>query len=149
MTKRIVSVAISIALVVGGCAAQSAPEHEAPERETTSGDRERIEDALVSLESIVDHQDALGLDDAQREAMRAETQRAQQELVDLEWRLGRAREALARTLAPAPVDEEAAIAAAREVAAIEGEIEVVHMRMRVRLGNALRAPQREVLDRLR
>jgi hypothetical protein len=55
---------------------------------------------------------------------------------------------LAETLAASPIDEEAAITAARAVTVIEGDIKLVHLRMLVRVRNALTDEQRAQLSAL-
>nr|MDQ3037628.1 hypothetical protein [Myxococcota bacterium] len=109
----------------------------------------RIEGALYPPQLVIDHQRALGLDDAQVGALTDDMRSSQQELTPLAWRLGRAEEALATLLREPRVDEEAAIAAAREVATIEGELKIARLRLLVRIKNRLTGDQRARLEALR
>ncbi len=153
---------LSLALAWGACAAQSAEPGE-PIDDTFS---DAIDlppspalphtDALGPIERrlyppglVMDHQNALALDEAQRAAILDEVRAAQRQLVELDANLRRDTESLGALLDAAPIDEPAALAAAERVAAWETQIKAVHLRMLVRIKNQLTPEQRASLDRLR
>ena len=109
----------------------------------------RIEGALFRPQLVIEHQRALGLDDAQVSALTEDMRTSQQDLTPITWRLGRAEEALATLLREPRVDEQAAVAAAREVAAIEGELKIARLRLLVRMKNRLTVTQQAQLQQLR
>ncbi len=124
----------------------SLPPDPEPRIEARTGN---VEAELFPAELVMDHQAAIGLDDAQASAIRDELQRAQRELVDAEWELRREREALATLLARERVDEEAVLAAADRVFARETAIKRSHLRLLIRIKNRLSPEQQARLGRLR
>lgn len=145
--------AVTSALVLAACAERAAPTQPGPAPATqpppAAGPSASVENAVYPVELVMDHQAAIDLDEAQATAIRAELQRTQSELVELEWRLRRETEALTTTLGASPVDEPAAVAAAERVARSEGEVKLTHLRLLVRVKNLLRPAQRARLDALR
>jgi hypothetical protein len=108
-----------------------------------------VESHLFAAELVMDHQAALGLDGAQSSALRADVASAQAELVEAEWSLRRAREALAERLSTERVDEASAMAAAERVIEAENDIKRIHLRLLVRIKNRLTATQQARLTELR
>lgn len=141
---------VASTLVVMGCA-RSPAEPQFDERSMPTNDAEdsAIEARLFSAELVMDHQAAIGLDDAQSTAIRSELAAAQAELVEAEWSLRREREALATTLEGTRVDEARAMAAADRVIAAENAIKRVHLRLLLRIKNLLTSAQQERLASLR
>lgn len=142
-------------LLVVGCAARDVEERAlpaatasdpAPRLDTRGGG---IEAQLFPTELVMDHQAALGLTEAQDEAIRAELAAAQRELVEAEWALGREREQLATLLGRERVDETAAMEAADRVIERENAIKRLHLRLLIRIKNQLSPQQRQALARLR
>jgi Spy/CpxP family protein refolding chaperone len=109
----------------------------------------RVERRLFPPQLVIQHQRALALDEAQIEALTEDMRSSQQDLTPLTWRLGRAEEALATVLREPRVDEEAAVAAAREVATIEGELKIARLRLMVRMKSRLSETQQAQLEQLR
>jgi hypothetical protein len=132
-----------IALVIVGCAAQDVDRTPAIPAPTA------IEERLYPAELVMDHQEAIGLSEAQRNAIRSELENTQRELVDAEFDLRAQREALARTLSAPRVDETAAMEAAVRVADGERAIKLSYLRLLVRIKNQLTEQQQRSLDRLR
>jgi hypothetical protein len=108
-----------------------------------------VESHLFPAELVMDHQAALGLDAAQTTALRADVARAQAELVEAEWSLRRAREALAERLSSEHVDEASAMTAADRVIEAENTIKRIHLRLLVRIKNRLTPTQQARLTELR
>ena len=108
-----------------------------------------IEHTLVPPHVVIAHAEELQLTDPQRAIIVevADTTRAR--VASLDTDLDRTTEALRVLLAATPIDEEAAIAAAREVSAVEDEIKFAHLRMLIRVQNTLTAEQRAQAQRYR
>ena len=120
----------------------------APERPTRPGPGLLLEIAenVYPPELVMRHADDLALDDAQREAITAEIQALQSDLVPLQWDIYEAGKKLEELLAPARVDEEAVLAQAAHVMAVEQRIKTRHLAMLVRVKNLLTSEQQEILD---
>ena len=74
---------------------------------------------------------------------------AQQQLVDLQWRLDAESEALGKLLAADHVDEAAVLAKLGQVTAIEQQVKKVNFTLLVRIKNQLDSQQQEKLRALR
>lgn len=132
------------ALALTACAAQE------PSGGLHTEERESsIETRLYPAELVMDHQAALGLDEAQVSAIQTELQASQRELVDAEWALRREREALSTALSGAHVDEEAAMQAAERVIEQESAIKRLHLRLLIRIKSHLTPEQQQRLETLR
>ena len=105
-----------------------------------------IAESVYPAELLMRHADDLELDDAQREAITAEIQALQTDLVPLQWEIYEAGKKLTELLAPTRVDEEAALAQAAQVMALEQSIKTRHLAMLVRVKNLLTSEQQEILD---
>jgi Spy/CpxP family protein refolding chaperone len=140
-----------LALSLSGCASQAAPEPMPPIAPplVTPPVPAGLDALLHPPALILDHQAALALTPEQVTSMQAEMQRTQSELVELEWRLGAAREQLGEVLSAPEVDEALALERAGAVADVEREIELAHLRLLVRLENQLTSEQEARLDGLR
>lgn len=139
-------IALCMVTAIAGCSAER-------ERPTPSPAPERpgSDDALGALPdpgAVLDHQGALALDADQVRAIGDHLRTTQTALVDLEIRARAARETLRGRLASSPIDEPGAITAARELAAIETEIELAHLALRIRIANVLTPDQRARLTSL-
>lgn len=134
---------------VAACSAQRSEAPVAPATTTQAVPARplHVQDSLYEAEFLMNHQSLLT--PAQITSMQTQMNATQQEIVALEWRLRAQTEALTRTLQVAPIDEEAAVHATAEVAAIEGQIKQSHLRLLVRLKNQLTEAQRSSLDQLR
>lgn len=140
----------ALMLCLAGCAGVEDPGESAPiQRVATPRIPGSIEHTLTPPHVVIAHAQELQLTDAQRTGIIevAETTRAQ--LASLDADLDRTTEALRVLLAATPIDEEAAIAAAREVSGVEDEIKFAHLRMLIRVQNTLSAEQRAQLQRYR
>jgi Spy/CpxP family protein refolding chaperone len=105
-----------------------------------------IAEKVYPAELVMRHADELALDDAQREAITAEIQALQSDLVPLQWEIYEASAKLEEMLAPARVDEKAALAQAALAMELERSIKTRHLTMLVRVKNLLTREQQEILD---
>ncbi len=140
----------ALMLCLAGCAGVEDPGESAPiQRVAAPRIPGSIESTLTPPHVVIAHREELRLTDAQRTRIVevAETTRAQ--LASLNTDLNRTTEALRVLLAATPIDEEAAMAAAREVSAVEDEIKFAHLRMLIRVQNTLTAEQRMQVQRYR
>jgi len=104
---------------------------------------------LYPPELIMKHQRELGIDDKQRDAIVAEVQKTQAQLVPLQWQMQGASEAMAKLLDAPRIDEAKVLAQADKVMAIEREFKRAHLSLLIRLRNLLTESQRSRLAELR
>jgi len=104
---------------------------------------------LFPPELIMKHQGELGIDERQREAIVAEVQRIQAQLVPMQWQMQGATEQLASLLAAQRVDEGKVLAQADKVMALEREFKRAHLSLLIRVRNLLSDAQRARLAELR
>jgi hypothetical protein len=97
--------------------------------------------ALISPEVVMAHQEALGLSDAQRRAIQADAQSAQQRFTTLQWQLSAATEKLVTSLDATHVEQERAIAALDAVLALERELKHTQLTLMIQIKNQLTADQ--------
>jgi hypothetical protein len=97
----------------------------------------------------MEHQEALQITPAQRELLLKEMQRAQANMVSLQWELQAAKEKLVNVLDMEHVDERASKEAAVRVMEHETRVKAAHLAMLVRVKNALTGAQQASLRRLR
>jgi Spy/CpxP family protein refolding chaperone len=108
-----------------------------------------IEALLFAPELVMEHQEKLGIDGAQRDVILKEVARTQSEMVKLQWDLQGAKEALVKVLDHAKVDERASAAAAARVMEHESKVKAAHLAMLIRVKNALTPAQQDSLKKLR
>lgn len=108
-----------------------------------------IESRLYPPELIMENQAALGIDPTQRDLLLAEIERAQTELLHLQWDLQGEKEKLVKVLDSDVVDEKAAMDAANHVMERENAVKAAHLKMLVHLKNMLTPPQQAKLRSLR
>ncbi|MCC7539595.1 MAG: hypothetical protein IT379_25460 [Deltaproteobacteria bacterium] len=168
MLRLVGRAAVPVVLVLAGCA--MAPSETAPRRATThpqsapattpaaddpraappaTTERGAPYPSLYTAEAVMDHQSALALTPAQTSAIQQDLRASQAALLDLDWQLRGAEEQLRSTLAAEPIDEQRAARDAEAVARLEGSVKVAHLRLLVRIRNALTPTQRATLDALR
>jgi Spy/CpxP family protein refolding chaperone len=134
---------LALAVFTAACIASAA----ARAQETLPNDP--IARSTLPPELILQHQKAIRLTDAQREAMVAEIKRAQSRIVDIQWEVQRAFEPFAESLAKDRVDEAQALAQLDKVLAAEREFKRAHIALAVRLKNLLTPEQQRQLFELR
>jgi len=111
--------------------------------------RDPIAEHVLPPELIMQHQKAIGLTEAQKNAVIAEIKRVQARMVDLQWDLQKASERLVELLRQDRADEQAVIAQLDAVLAAEREIKHLHLTLAVRLKNILTPAQQRMLRDLR
>jgi Spy/CpxP family protein refolding chaperone len=116
---------------------------------TTAGDLSSIESRLFPPELVMEHQGAIGLAPAQRDAIAKETDRAHKALLELQWQLDAEKEKLVAVLDGDKVDEARSQAAAAEVMKREDAIKSGHLAMLVHIKNALTKEQQDKLRAIR
>jgi Spy/CpxP family protein refolding chaperone len=108
-----------------------------------------IESRVFPPELVMEHQDELGITQVQREAIVKEVQKAQAEMVRLQWELQGAKEKLVKVLDAEHVDERASTEAAARIMEHESKVKASHLGMLVRVKNLLTGPQQAKLRALR
>jgi len=96
---------------------------------------------LYPPEALLGHAQELGLDDAQKKAIRSEVLTAQKQFLDAQLNMQEASEELQRRLQERPVDEAKALAAADQVMGFERTIKHTHLSLLIRLKNRLTPAQ--------
>jgi Spy/CpxP family protein refolding chaperone len=104
---------------------------------------------LFPPELIMKHQRELAVDDKQRDAIVAEVQKTQAQLVPLQWQMQGASEQMAKLLDAPKLDEAKVLAQADKIMTIEREFKRAHLGLLVRLRNLLSDTQRARLTQLR
>jgi hypothetical protein len=104
---------------------------------------------LYPPELVLRNQIAIGLTAEQTAAIKKMLNETHARTMDLQVDLQRVTEQLGNLLAPARVDEAAALAAADQAMALEGQIKNVHLTLLIRIKNLLTPEQQAKLDELR
>jgi Spy/CpxP family protein refolding chaperone len=104
---------------------------------------------VFPLQLVMEHQHEIGLRPAQADAIKRAINDAQQQLVDLEWRLNGETEALGKLLDADKVDEAAVVAKLEQVTAIEQQVKKTNFTLLVRVKNQLDPDQQAKLRALR
>lgn len=107
-----------------------------------------IERRLFSAESILQHQAELGLSAAQTAELSKLSREGQASMLDLQWKLQAAKDALVAVLDTNKVDEKKAERASAELMKIETQIKSAHLTMLVRMKNLLDVEQQNKLRAL-
>jgi len=110
---------------------------------------DQIAARLFPPELIMKHQRELAIEDKQRDAMVAEVQKTQAQLVPLQWQMQGASEQMTKLLDAAKLDEAKVLAQADKLITIEREFKRAHLGLLVRLRNLLTDTQRSRLAELR
>jgi len=98
---------------------------------------------------VMEHQQELGLEQSQIDAIKEAMRETQQQLVDLQWRLDAESEALDRLLSADHVDETAVLAKLDQVTAIEQQVKKANFGLLVKIKNQLTPAQQAKLRTLR
>lgn len=108
-----------------------------------------IAEHVLPPELIMQHQKAIGLTDAQKNAVIGEIKQAQGRMVEVQWDLQRALERMVELLGQDKVDEQGVLAQLDKVLAVEREAKRVQLGLAVRLRNVLTPEQQRMLRELR
>jgi Spy/CpxP family protein refolding chaperone len=105
--------------------------------------------ALFPPELVMRHAEEIGLDEAQRLAIKEAVQEVQPLFLDRQFELQSEVGRLRKQIAPAEIDEEQALATLDRVLALEREIKRAQVGLLVRIKNLLRPEQQQRLAALR
>ena len=111
--------------------------------------RDLLGENLFPPELVMSHQQAIGLEDAQKTFIRAELLKAQGRFTELQWQLQDAMENLVSLLKKDTVDEQQALAQLDKALNYEREIKRAQIGLMVRIKNKLTPEQRARLQELR
>ena len=120
-----------------------------PPRMSTAPPIGAIEAALFPPELVMENQGALGIDQAQRDALTKEIDKGQSERLRLQWQLDAEKEKLVKLLDADKVDEPKAVEQASHVMDYEDRIKSAHLAMLIRVKNLLTPDQQKKLRDLR
>jgi len=95
------------------------------------------------------HQEELGIDDTQRTAILKEIEKAQSQVLHLQWQMHAATEQLAKALDAPKIDESKTLAQADKLMTMERDLKRTHLGMLIRIRNLLTDSQRAKLSELR
>ncbi len=104
---------------------------------------------LYPPELVMSHQRELGIDDRQRDIIIEQIEKAQSQIVKLQWQMQAASEQLVKLLDAPRVDEAQALAQAERVMTLERDFKKVHLALLIRIRNVLTDTQRARLAELR
>jgi uncharacterized protein YhaN len=110
---------------------------------------DRISAALFAPELVMQHQQAIGLSEAQSSALKQAMRQAQAQFTDLQWKLQQAVERMSVLLEQSRVDEDKALAQLQEVLAAEREVKRTQIALLVKIKNLLSTAQQNQLRALR
>jgi Spy/CpxP family protein refolding chaperone len=103
---------------------------------------------LFPPERVMSHSLELGLDDAQKSAIKSEVQKVQNKFTDLQFELQGESEKMVRLLQEKPVDEAKVLAEVDRILAIEKEIKKMQISLLVRIKNILTPAQQAKLSEM-
>jgi len=106
-------------------------------------------DQLFPPKLVMEHQQELELGEAQIEAIKKAMIDAQQQLVDLQWKLDAKTEAMSKLLSRDKVDETAVVEQLKELSAVEQAVKTLNFILLVRIKNQLDATQQTKLRTFR
>ena len=142
LARSILVPALALLALAGVARAQQAP----------PGPRAQ-EDALAHLlfppELVMQHQEAIGLNDEQKTDLKAEIRQAQLKFTDWQWKLQDEMEKLVSLVRQPRVEEQEALVQLEKVLAIEREIKRAQVTLLVRIKNKLTAEQQAKLVKIR
>ena len=104
---------------------------------------------LFPPELIMGHQEELGIDEAQRTSILKEIEKAQSQVLQLQWQMHAATEQLAKALDAPKIDESKTLAQADKLMSMERDLKRTHLGMLIRIRNLLTDSQRAKLAELR
>ena len=146
MLKNLTIAALTAVVLLCACGRAPLPgDTRAPEAAATPSPGE-IEKRVFPPELVMEHQAEINLDQAQHDGILKEVDRAQSEMLHLQWDMNAEKEKLARLLDSEKTDEAQALAAADRVMALENKIKASHLTLLVRVKNALSADQQRKLN---
>lgn len=112
--------------------------------DTAGGDP--MGDALIPPDVVMAHQQALGLSDAQKNAIQASAQSAQQRFTHVQFQLAAATEKLVQMLKQNQVDQSKALAQLDAVLNLEREMKHAQLTLMIQVKNEL-TPEQQAMAR--
>ena len=112
-----------------------------------SGD-DPLRDIMFPPEAVMQHQQALGLSDEQKNNLKLDIRQAQSKFTELQWTLQDEMERLVSLLKQSKVDEKQAAAQLDKVLAAEREIKRAQLMLLIRIKNSLTPAQQVQLREL-
>src|SRR5262249_48605594 len=106
-------------------------------------------DAVFPPEIVMQNQEAIGLTQEQKDALKAELRKAQTEFTEQQWRLQEEVEKVARLMKQARVDEAQALAQLDKVLQAEQQIKRAQISLLISIKNKLTQEQQNLLQELR
>jgi len=110
-----------------------------------------LRDILFPPEAVMQHQQAVGLSDEQKNSLKAEVRQAQLKFTELQWTLQDEMERLVALLKQSKVDEKQAAVQLEKVLGAEREIKRAQLMLLIRIKNNLTPAQqtqlRELVDK--
>jgi len=107
-----------------------------------------LRDSLFPPEAVMQHQQALGLSQEQKNGLKQELRQVQAKFTELQWTLQDEMEHLTSLLRQSKVDEKQAAAQLDKVLAAEREIKRAQLMLLIRMKNVLTAAQQTQLREL-
>lgn len=104
---------------------------------------------LFPPDLVMQHQQAIGLSEDQRNTIKGEIQAAQTRFTDLQWQLQSEMETMVSLVRQGRVDEQRALAQLDKVMTLEREIKRTHMALLIRVKNSLTPEQQAKLQTIR
>lgn len=109
--------------------------------------RDPIGEALIPPDVVMGHQQALGLSDAQKNAIQIDMQNAQQRFTQLQWQLAGATEKLLKILKQNHVDQAKALSQLDTELNLEREIKHAQLTLMIQIKNELTSQQQAMARR--
>ncbi len=104
---------------------------------------------LFPPELVMQHQQAIGLNEEQKSFIKAEIRKAQARFTDLQWQLQEEMEKMAALIKESRVDEQQVLAQLEKILALEREIKRAHLGLVIRIKNKLTAEQQAQLQAIK
>lgn len=131
------AVALAAALAIAGIAGAQSP------------GEDPIAQQVFPPDLVMKYGQEIGLDDAQRTAIKQAIQSAQTKFLDAQWDMQTASQKMVRLLQAHPIDEAAVLAQADKVMGLEHEVKRTQLSLLVRIKNLLTEAQQAKLAELR
>jgi len=151
MSTQFLTLTVVLLLASGVARTEQAqpPKPGAPQSRQPAPGADPIGTKLFPPELIMSHQEELGIEDVQRTAILKEIERAQSQVLQLQWQMHAATEQLAKALDAPKIDESKALAQADKLMTMERDLKRTHLGMLIRIRNLLTDSQRAKLSELR
>lgn len=150
---KIRSLMLTVALVISGASRAAEPTQATKQSPPQSGqpapETDQIGSKLFPPDLIMGHQEELGVSEAQRTAILKEIEKAQSQILQLQWQMKAAAEQLGKALDVPKIDESKALAQADKMMNVEREVKRTHLGVLIRIRNLLTDSQRAKLAELR